>query len=448
MTLHGRSRATGILLLLALLWSSPAFTQAPEVDVETRAAAIVAHLSAGDFEAVAATFDAKMKAALPVEMLRAGWDATVKSAGAFRTRLSSRTETKAAYRIVVQTCAFESATVDVQVVFDPAGAVAGLSLRPAATPASYLLPEYATPGMYVDEPVVAGSEGWPLPGTLTLPASTVPVPAVVLVHGSGPQDRNASFGPNRIFEDLATGLASRGIAVLRYEKRTKAHGARLDAAGVFTVKDEVVDDALAAVAFLKHHPRVDASRVFLLGHSLGGMLAPRIAVADPALAGVIVMAGAVRSLERSIVEQTRYLLLADGQFTDDERVQLTAVEQLAARVRSLTPSDAGRVELIEGAPASYWLDLRGYDPPALASRLTQPFLVLQGERDYQVTMADFGRWKAALDSRANVSFASYPSLNHLFLPGDGPSLPAEYSVPGHVDRAVIDDITSWIASIH
>ncbi len=214
-----------------------------------------------------------------------------------------------------------------------------------------------------------------------------------------------------------------------------------------TVKEEAIEDALAAVALLRRTAGIDAARVFVLGHSMGGMLAPRIAAEDSALAGLIVLAGATKSLEQAIVEQTRYLAMADGDLSDADRDQLMQVERLAATVRALTPGDAGKAESIGGAPASYWLDLRGYDPPALASRLPHPFLVLQGERDYQVTMADFARWRAALESRANVTLRSYPALNHIFMAGSGPSLPAEYLVPGHVDVQVVDDIARWITDV-
>jgi dienelactone hydrolase len=294
--------------------------------------------------------------------------------------------------------------------------------------------------------VTAGAAGWPLPGNLTMPVGDGPFPAVVLVHGSGPQDRDASIGPNKLFRDIAFGLATNGVAVLRYEKRSREHAARLNENLRITVREEAIDDVLAGVALLRRSARIDPTRVFVLGHSLGGMLAPRILEADPTLAGAVVLAGAVRPIERSIIEQTRYLLVADGQLTDDERDQLMAVERLAASVRALTPDDVGKPVSTGGAPASYWLDLRGYDPPALASRLASPFLILQGERDYQVTMADFARWRAALESRANVTLTSYPALNHMFMAGAGPSLPSEYLAPGHVDAQVVADIARWITT--
>jgi dienelactone hydrolase len=441
-------RAVFAFTLSLLLSVAPCAAQLPAAgpDAETvrRAEAVIAALAEGRFADVFAAFDEKMRAGLPLEKLAAGWTAAAQGAGEFRRMTGVRTDTREAYRIAVVTCEFARASIDVQVVFDPQHRIAGLAMRPTPPATASAPPPYADPERFTEEEVTTGAPGWPLPGTLTLPVGDGPFPAVVLVHGSGPQDRDATIGPNKPLRDLAQGLATRGVAVLRYVKRSQAHAQRMAPLTTITVQDESIDDVLAAVALLRQSPRIDATRIYVLGHSMGGMLVPRIAAADTALAGAIVMAGSVRSIEQAIVEQTRYLLIADGDLTDADRDQLMQVEQLAAQVRALGPSDAESGRMLGGAPASYWLDLRGYDPPRAASRLALPFLVLQGERDYQVTMADFSRWRAALESRANVALRSYPALNHLFMPGAGPSLPNEYLNPGHVDRAVIDDIATWI----
>jgi dienelactone hydrolase len=113
---------------------------------------------------------------------------------------------------------------------------------------------------------------------------------VALVHGSGPNDRDETVGGTKVFKDLAEGLASRGIVVLRYEKRTKQYGARMANMPRYTVQDEAVDDAAKAAAMLQTQPQVDPRRVFVLGHSLGGYIAPRIAEEEGKLAGLILLA--------------------------------------------------------------------------------------------------------------------------------------------------------------
>jgi dienelactone hydrolase len=248
--------------------------------------------------------------------------------------------------------------------------------------------------------------------------------AIVLVHGSGPNDRDETLGPNKPFRDLAWGLADRGIAVLRYEKRTRQHGAKLAAANrTFTVREETTEDAALAVTLLRSRKEIDPKRIFVLGHSLGGTLAPRIAVEDGALAGIIVLAGATRPLQEVAREQLIYLAsLTPGAPNPEEALQA----------------------LLKRAPDSYWKDLDAYQPAQVAATLRIPMLILQGERDYQVTQADLEGWRRALRGRSDVTIKSYPTLNHLFMAGEGKATPVEYERPGKVAEFVLDDIANWI----
>lgn len=411
---------------------------------ETRA--LVEGLMAGRTAPLVARFDPKTPGA-PSDIQLTQALATVKQqAGEFRGVRGTRQSSRDGVRVVITTCDFSNGAVDVTVAWNAEGRVVGFNMRPAAVVTEYHPPPYVAPSAFRESALTVDAGGWPLGATLAMPVGDGPFPAVVLVHGSGPSDRDATFGPNRPFRDLAWGLASKGIAVLRYDKRSFVHRVRVATDPNLTVKDEVTDDALAAVALLRKTSGVKADRIFVAGHSLGGMLAPRIGAADPKLGGLIVLAGAVRSLEDSILSQTRYLAESDGTVTDGEKAQIADADALVARVRALKPGDPPLTGMLASAPVSYLLDLRGYDPPAVAKALTLPMLVLQGERDYQVTMDDFTAWRAALGSRADVRLASYPTLNHLFMPGTGKSSPAEYGVESHVDGAVIADIAAWVTA--
>ena len=286
-----------------------------------------------------------------------------------------------------------------------------------------------------------------LPGVLTLPATAAPVPAVVLVHGSGPGDRDETVGANAPFRDLAAGLSARGIAVLRYDKRTKV--VPLSFIGrAFTVDDEVVLDAVAAVAFLRTQAGVDPSRIVVAGHSLGGILAPRIAGRDASVAGIVLMAGATRrSLPDMIVAQLDYLGSLPGADTTALAAQRVALGAAVQRVRALTPADAATTTPIAGAPASYWLDLAAYDVVAATRALAIPILVLQGGRDYQVPPGDVDDWLCAVGPRPGLTAKRYPALNHLLIAGEGPSSPAEYGTPGTVDANLMDDLADWVKAL-
>ena len=317
-----------------------------------------------------------------------------------------------------------------------------------APPAPQLkTPDYVTPSSFTEREVTVG-EGteWPLPATLSMPAAPGPHPAVVLVHGSGPNDRDETIGASKPFRDIAWGLASRGIAVLRYDKRTLVHGARIAASKEpFTVKDETVDDALAAVELLRRTPGVDPQRIFVLGHSLGGGLVPRIGRRDAKLRGFVILAGYTRELLGEMVRQYEYLFNLDGTLSDRERALIEQARRDAARLKELKPSEAAGVTL-QGVPASYWLDLRDYSPPDEARKLGRPLLVLHGERDYNVTGEAFADWKRALANSKNATFKSYPKLDHAFLEGVGPASDADYRQPRNVARQVVEDIAAWIKS--
>ncbi|NLN06396.1 MAG: alpha/beta fold hydrolase [Firmicutes bacterium] len=403
-------------------------------------------LRAGDYTEAVTYFDATMKKELPAGKLQEAWEAVQHQAGPYRQEVAQRTEELGRYRVVIITARFALAQLDIRLTFNSDNRIAGLYFLPAENPvtAEYQPPSYGLPAKYSEQDVTVGKGEWALPGTLTVPDGEGPFPAVILVHGSGPQDRDETIGPNKPFKDLALGLANRGIAVLRYDKRTKVHGAKIASLSAFTVREESIEDALAAFSLLQAESKIRDDKIFLLGHSLGGTLAPRIGAENNNLAGLIILAGAVRPLEELILEQSRYLAEADGTVNEAEAAQLELLEQSIKHIRDpkLAP-DTPPAQLLN-IPASYWLDLRGYNPAATAMNLQLPLLILQGERDYQVTMEDFALWQEYLAGSGNVTFKSYAGLNHLFQAGEGNSLPAEYEEAKNIDAAVIHDIADWI----
>jgi uncharacterized protein len=421
-----------------------------EVDAMVRAEAFLQLLRQGDYVGATATFDERMKGAVSADQLQQIWASLLVQAGEYRSTAGARAARQGQYLAIIQTLQMAKMNLDMRVVFDTQTTlVSGLFFTPAggsavSTDTSYTVPPYVEPQSYSEQPVTVGHGDWALPGVLALPNRSVPVPAVVLVHGSGPNDRDETVGGTKPFRDLAGGLASRGIAVLRYDKRTLVYGSRMVGLPI-TVHDEVIEDVVEAVALLRSRPEVDPQHVFMLGHSLGGMLVPRIATEVPDLAGLIVMAGPSRPLEDLVVEQVNYLANLDGEVTAQEREQIDSLNAEVLKVKALNAGVRGEDTFLS-APASYWLDLQQYDPAMTARELTQPMLFLQGERDYQVTVNDLNGWRTVLGSRSGVQFKVYPSANHLFVNGSGPSTPEEYQLPGHVASEVINDISQWIRS--
>lgn len=443
--------AAGFVPVTAHRSPSPAIMSDPDtVVMVTRARAVVSAMAADRFDAAEQHFDSTVRTALPPERLAAAWKQITSQAGNFTRIDGDHLVVQPPYTTVVLDAVFERATLDVMVSFDSTAQVRGLRFTPHA-PATGAAepPPYADMSRFHEEPVTVRDGNWELPGTLSRPTGAGPVPAVVLVHGSGPNDRDETIGANKPFRDLAWGLASRGIAVLRYDKRTLVYGAEMAKAGSITVQNETIDDVLAAVRLLQHTPGIDPARIVVLGHSLGGTLVPRIATQDSAIAGFVIMAGATRQIQDLMVEQVAYIDSIHGDTSDAARAQLEQLRAQVARINALTPAVVAGApdEKILGAPVSYWLDLRGYHPEEVAKQVHRPMLILQGGRDYQVTRVDYAAWQHALGKRSDVTFHLYPLLNHLFIAGTEPSRPEEYGQPGHVDVHVVDDIATWVSAL-
>jgi len=443
-------KSTFALLGAAALGAVSLATPQTTPDLESLAKDLTQQLAARQFDPIVTHFDETMTSAMPSAKLSEFWDGLIGQVGAFQSIAGTRVQVVQGYQVVLVTSKFEKATLNVKWVFDSKSRVAGFFVVPVESDAPWTPPDYAKPASFHEQQITVGSAPWQLSGTLTVPNGAGPFPVVVLVHGSGPHDQDETIGPNKPFEDIAWGLASRNIAVLRYNKRTLQHGKEMMAQGAgLTVNEETVDDARSAVALLSKRPEIDARRIFVLGHSLGGMLAPRIAQGDAQVAGLVILAGTTRPFEQVVVAQIKYLTSLNGKITPEAQKQIDAAEQSAKEIESPTlAADAKLNVLGTTIPGSYFLDLRGYHPAEVAAQLKIPMLILRGERDYQVTSEDFDGWKKALAGKPEVTLKVYPGLFHLFMPssspGTGLGTPADYQKPGHVTEPVIGDIASWV----
>jgi uncharacterized protein len=397
---------------------------------EERSRAALDMVLAGKYEEFYALFSPEMKKSISLETYAAQAGQIMSALGRPQVQDPPQAAKIGDAVTVTIPVRWASATLNFMVSWNAAGQIQGTWFRPVLT-AVYETAAYSRPDSFSSRDVSVGADPWKLPGTLTVPNGKGPWPAVVLVHGSGPNDRDESVGGAKVFRDLAEGLATRGIAVLRYDKRTRVHPQECAADPNFTMTQETVEDAVVAAALLRKQDGIDPRRIFVLGHSQGGYLMPRIMQADTGLAGAIVMAGSVRPLEELIVEQYEYLFGLEHEMTAAQQTRLAGIRR-----------DPWSV--LPGAGEKYKADLKGYDPVAMAAASAVPMLILQGERDYQVRMKDFDLWKAGLKEKKNVTMKSYPKLNHLFVAGEGMSTPQEYDRPGHVSPEVIGDIAEWI----
>ncbi len=385
----------------------------------------------------------ELKANLPADKVAEIWKSIGEKMGAYGKEMDYTAEVVLGDTVVALSCRFERADLIVRIVIDAEGRMSGLWFAPDTSRVEYDAPAYVDQSKFREEEVTVSAGRFALPGTITLPKTAQPeggFPAVVLVHGSGPQDRDETIYVNKPFRDLAWGLATRGIAVLRYEKRTFKHPTAHTDDNI-TLDDETIEDAVAAVKLLMDRGEINPRRVCLLGHSLGAVAAPFVALQQPELAGVIMLAGCSRPLTDVIEDQVEYVVAADGKVTDEERAEVEKIKKDLAEVR------AGKLDGDDAVlPRKYLHMLKRYDTVAAAGKLTLPTLIAQGKRDYQVNMKDWDLWRESLKDKSNITFRLFEKCNHLFIAGEGPSTPEEYMIAGHVAPGVIDTLANWITN--
>ncbi|MED0932639.1 alpha/beta fold hydrolase [Bacillus mobilis] len=339
--------------------------------------------------------------------------------------------------------AFEQTTVPILIKLDPSGKIDDFQLNMPFSPVADR-PSYSKPESFVDKEVVVGSGAFPLPGTLSVPKGKGPFPAVVLVHGAGAADQDSATYALKPFRDLAEGLASKGIAVLRYNKRTYEHGLKTELSPFYTIDKETTDDALFVTRFLQNEPMVDKNQIYILGHSQGGMVIPRIIEKDQNqnIAGAIVMGGAARAFTDNVLDQLEYRLSIGAMKPEEYKYYKSQFELLNdPNFSSQNPPK----DFSLGSPV-YWDSIRKIKAAEMSKEQKTPLLILQGERDYQVpSKTEIPFWKEQLKERDNIDYRLYPKLNHFFTEGDGElSKPEEYYSPANIPEYVINDIATWV----
>ncbi len=382
--------------------------------------------AAGQGDSIHAALNENLQTELSPAAFNDTFRRTERTFGRLQSKGDWNTDTAQGITIYYRDLAFERYSLRFIVSFDGDGGMNTIRLAQVPAVSTAESPAFDAKMMQERE-VTVRTAGFELPGTLTLPAFASKqqrVPCMILVHGSGPNDKDETVGPNKPFRDLAWGLAARGIAVVRYDKRTKVYGANCVPAGRELDYDtETVDDVLSAVEMVKELPEVAVDSLYVLGHSLGGMLAPRIAEKAKGLAGIVILAGPARPFEVVLEEQLTYIASLTGAEVD-------------ARAQA--------EKVLAGLPPAYKAFADAYKPVEVAAGLKLPMLILQGERDYQVTMEDYGLWRLGLRRCANVLFKSYLKLNHLMQEGSGKATPFEYNRASPVAAYVMDDIASFV----
>ena len=303
----------------------------------------------------------------------------------------------------------------------------------------------------IEERIIIG-EGtkYPLNGILTLPDEiNDKVPAVVMVHGSGASNMDEKVGKLTPFKDISEGLAKRGIASIRYDKRSFTHGFKMIREKDVTVKVETIEDAVMAAELLQADSRIDTDNIYIIGHSMGAMLAPRIDAEGGAFKGLILMAGSPRKLEEIMMDQNQMVLAQVKGLTGAiVKKQVAKLSKLFDGLYEMTDEEAKSKKVGGGTTLYYFKEMGEHPASMYLEKLEKPILILQGEKDFQATVEkDFEGYKQLLGEKENVTFQLYEGLNHAFVPsvyGNIMKAKQEYNVEQRVSEKVIIDIASWI----
>jgi hypothetical protein len=389
-------------------------------------------------------FDNSVQSQIPQNQLSAIWQSVIAQNGELDKYEFNCQESKDNFDTYYYTCHFKHQTIDLKLILSrEEEKIAGFFFVPVHSceeQTQYISPSYFDDERFRQKDIKIKSDSILLGATIIHPSKKSDA-ICILIHGSGPHDRDETIGINKPFKDLAIGLASEGISSIRYDKRTYTHKDGLEN---ITIEEEVTKDVSSIIKYIQQTNDLKNKSIYLIGHSLGGMLAPKVAIQHPEVKGIVYMAANASSLEDLILKQSKYIFNLDGELSEQEKQQIRLLEnQIEFLNDSLTASSVSS-KLPLGLPSSYWLSLKDYQPTIIANQLTIPMFFLQGERDYQVTVEEMNLWKDVLKEHGNVDFKLYKNLDHLFFEGDGKPNPTEYSNQANIPYYLIQDIGKWI----
>ena len=313
--------------------------------------------------------------------------------------------------------------------------------------------------METDITLNEGSE-YELPGKITMPkeaeGQTHAYPAAVLIAGTGANDMDHTAGKTHPYRDLAWHLAEQGVITIRFDKRSFRYSEEWTVPTMenMSIGWEITDDAVAAIGMLKELEAVDSDRIFCIGHSLGGLVMPRIdEESGGALAGFCLLSVPDRPWQEAAYDQYLNYGLADAGSNSDIYTMASILESekdtiSSKKIDSFAEPDLLGTKLL-GMPAAYWKDLNSYDYVKAYEETQKPVFILQGGDDYQIlAKKDFAGWEEKMDGHENVKLKLYDGLNHLMMPSFGcfKSCYKEYDMSNHVSSDVISDIVAWIGA--
>lgn len=410
------------------------------IDLSTR---FFETLNEGKFADAQAFFDASAQEKVTPQTLENMWKQITAQLGAYESINGAQNKSQNDLQSVVLDCKFKRDSQPFQFIFNKENKMVGFFIVPKMNVPQYKPAAYTDTTSFKESFITIKSGEFDLPGMLTLPKKGEKFPLVIFVHGSGPSDMDETVGQNKPFKDLAAGFAGKGIASIRYVKRTMLYPQSFNDKA-YTLKEEVTDDLEQVITYAQSLPEIDQSKIYIFGHSLGGMIAPKVAAKNPALKGIIIAAAPARTFNTVFTEQLEYLKSKSQDTSAASKKAFEDAIKESKQASALKPNTLKPDSLINGLPVSYLLDINSLNQVATAKKLNTRIMVIQGGNDYQSTTADYQLWNTALKNKKNVTLKLYPMLNHLFSFVNEKGTGMQYQQPGNVDEVVVNDVSDWI----
>lgn len=413
------------------------------IDIATKS---VEWLNTNNAESLCLRYDKAVAAKLSASTTASIWNQIEAQFGEFVEVDTLVTNTANGNFIVDQVLEFENNYLKYRLSFNANNEIAGIFFTPYRTAKAAA----ESTKVYKETKCSFVNDEIEFPAILCTPKQQKSKAVVILVHGSGPNDMDETIGPNKIFKQIANKLAKYGIASLRYDKRSfLAQQGNIGKINT-DINSIVVSDAVAAAKFMHSIDSLENLPRIIVGHSLGAFMAPKIGLESANVDAIVMLAANARPLEDLIIEQYKYLYAQDG-ISKEEKKEIKAMKKKVKNVKKLEKYVAkGKVvELPLTNDTAFWLSLNNYKPLKTISNLQMPILIMQGGRDYQVSMDDFRIWHSNVRNSINKdqTFVYYSGLNHLFIKGNTKSYPSEYNKKAEVSENMIRDLSDWIKSI-
>lgn len=431
-----------------LTLSSAQKTNTSSLETDTNTKALIEQVEGyahdmvnGEFDTIAANFSdsIKIKNQLTAQQLKQAWDMTTEIMGAY-SKLHKTTASAHEKGVVIEAVIkFEKGALSLTISYDKDQRIDGVWLKPTD------IAEAESSDEFSETAIRIGKEPLMLDGMLTQPAKDPVKAVVILVHGSGQSGMNEAVGENRPFQDIAHGLAEQGIASIRYNKRYFQYPEKA-VPQEMTVDKEVLEDVGYAIDFVVSNESLKDYRIYIAGHSMGGMLAPKLALDNDEVDGFISLAGSPRRLIDIMYDQNLALIDSLDKTKEEKAALISAIDEqyeLAKAVKADSPQ-----AFVFSMPSQYIYSLNSIDTPAIARQLDIPMMFMQGTADFQVYAdVDFKQWQTLLEGNEKAEFKLYEGLNHLFFKSKGIAGISDYDGENHVEQTVIDDMVKWVKAV-